>query len=99
MTDWMVDAACRDYDTEMFFPVKGAASGKALQEIEDAKAICLGCPVLEECREYITSDHPRYEDDYGIYAAMTPEDRHRVRFEQRAARQRERRRQRKQPNQ
>ena len=90
----MVDAACRDYDTNFFFPVKGAASGKALRDIKDAKAVCAACPVLEQCRDYILSDHPRYEDDYGIYAGLTPEDRHRARFEARNQRQRERRRQR-----
>ena len=91
----MADAACRDYDTNFFFPVKGAASGKALRDIEDAKAVCAGCPVLKQCRDYILGDHPRYEDDYGIYAGLTPEDRHRARFEARNERQRERRRQRK----
>ena len=95
MTEWMQDAACRGRDTEMFFPVKGQASGKAAQEIERAKAVCLACPVLAECRDYILSDHPRYEDDYGIYGALTPEERHRARFEARNQRQRERRRQRK----
>lgn len=90
----MVDAACRDYDTNFFFPVKGAASGKALRDIEDAKAVCAGCPVLEQCRDYILGDHPRYEDDYGIYAGLSPEDRHRARFDARNERQRERRRQR-----
>lgn len=90
----MVDAACRDYDTNFFFPVKGAASGKALRDIEDAKAVCAACPVLEQCRDYILADHPRYEDDYGIYAGLTPEDRHRARFDARNQRQRERRRQR-----
>ena len=90
----MADAACRGYDTNFFFPVKGAASGKALRDIEDAKAVCAGCPVLEQCRDYILGDHPRYEDDYGIFAGLTPEMRHTERFLQRAARQRERRRQR-----
>lgn len=87
----MSDAACRGYDTNMFFPVKGTASGKAVREIKAAKAVCARCPVLEDCRRYILDGHPRYEDDYGIYAGMTPEDRHRERFRQRAARQRERR--------
>ncbi len=95
MTEWMQDAACRDYDTDFFFPVKGVASGRALRAIEDAKAVCLACPVLAECRDYILSDHPRYEDDFGIFAALSPEDRHRARFLARNQRQRERRRQRK----
>ena len=98
MTEWMQHAACRGRDTEMFFPVKGVASGNALRAIEHAKAVCLACPVFDNCRDYILSDYPRYEDDYGIYAAMTPEDRHRAKFEARNQRQRERRRQRKHNN-
>lgn len=92
----MADAACRDYDTNFFFPVKGAASGKALRDIERAKAVCAACPVLEECRAYILDDPPRYEDDFGIFGGLTPEMRHQQRFLQRAARQRERRQQRNQ---
>lgn len=90
----MADAACRDYDTDFFFPVKGVASGKALREIEDAKAVCAGCPVLKQCRDYILDDPPRYEDDFGIFAGLTPEMRHRAHFDARNERQRERRRQR-----
>ena len=93
VSSWMDDAACRGRNTDLFFPVKGTASGKALQQIERAKSICRSCPVLKQCLEYVFTELPRYEDDYGIYAATTPEDRHRAFFEQRAARQRERRRQ------
>lgn len=91
----MEQAACRSYDTEMFFPVKGAAIGEAQQKIDEAKAVCFACPVLDECRDYILATHPRYEDDYGIYAALTPEERHKAHFDARNERQRERRRQRK----
>ena len=98
MTEWMGQAACRSYDTEMFFPLKGAAIGETQNKIDEAKAVCFACPVLAECRDYILSDHPRYEDDYGIWGALTPEERHRARFDARNERQRERRRQRKQKN-
>ena len=98
MTDWMEDAACRGRKTDLFFPVKGTASGKALRQIEHANAICRACPVFKDCLQYIWAHLPPYIDDYGIYAGTTPEDRHRAQFEERAARQRERRRQRKHNN-
>lgn len=90
--EWMQDAACRDYDTDLFFPVKGVAAGRALRRVEAAKAICRRCPVINDCREYIF-DRPRYDDDWGIYAGMTPEERHAADFKIRNERQRERRRQ------
>lgn len=89
----MEQAACRSYDTEMFFPAKGTAIGETQQQIDEAKAVCSACPVLMECREYILETCSRYEDDYGIFGGMTPEDRHRARFDARNKRQRERRRQ------
>lgn len=93
--EWMADAACKDYPTDLFFPAKG---GTAVEQVEYAKAICASCFVLQDCRDFILADHPRYEDDYGIYAGLTPEDRHRVRFDARNKRQRDRRRQRKHYN-
>lgn len=42
--DWRRDAACRDADPELFYPVSHAA-----QAAEDALAICAVCPVRETC--------------------------------------------------
>ena len=95
----MADAACKKYPTELFFPVKGTHGVKVSRQVEHAKQICRTCPVLLDCQRFILAEHPRYEDDYGIYGGWTPEDRHRVRFDARNRRQRERRKQRKQHNQ
>ena len=95
MTDWMRDAACRDMDTEVFFPVRGsrdAADESVTRQVEYAKTICRGCPVLDACRAYILSVDLRYENDFGIWGGLTPEERHRQRFIERNERQRERRR-------
>jgi WhiB family redox-sensing transcriptional regulator len=45
--DWRHDAACRDADPELFFPIGN--TGPALVQIEQAKAICRNCPVMDEC--------------------------------------------------
>lgn len=48
--DWRDDAACREYDPELWFPV---GSGHAAQEQEEAaKHICGGCPVRPECLDW-----------------------------------------------
>ena len=44
-TDWMRDGLCAQTDPEEFFPGKGS-------DTRPAKAVCAGCPVLDECRTY-----------------------------------------------
>lgn len=40
---------CRDEDPELFFPIGN--TGPALSQIEEAKAVCRVCPLLEPCLE------------------------------------------------
>ena len=46
-TGWREDAACRDADPDLFFPV--GATGAALRQIEEAKRICRSCPARIQC--------------------------------------------------
>lgn len=99
--NWMRNAACRDMDTEMFFPVRGLHNENAetvARQTSYAKAVCALCPVLNDCREYILGESLRYENDFGIWAGMTPEERHREHFQRRIERQRERRQKRRLDN-
>lgn len=45
--DWRHDAACRDEDPELFFPVGN--SGPALLQVAEAKAVCHRCTVASDC--------------------------------------------------
>ena len=45
--DWRAKAACRDKDPELFFPVGN--TGAAYQQIEEAKAVCRTCKVIDAC--------------------------------------------------
>jgi WhiB family redox-sensing transcriptional regulator len=45
--DWRQLAACRHAAPEQFFPV--SASGPSLDQVTQAKAICAGCPVRQQC--------------------------------------------------
>lgn len=45
--DWRASTACLGYDTEWFFPV--GSSGPALEQIEQAKAVCGRCAVSTYC--------------------------------------------------
>lgn len=45
--NWREHAACRELDTNVFFPVGN--SGSAVEEIALAKRICASCVVRSEC--------------------------------------------------
>ncbi len=66
---WRRLAACRDEDTDLFFP--NGETGDALEQAELAKAICAGCPVRLECLEFaLTTNQP-----YGIFGGLTEAER------------------------
>ena len=45
--DWRHNAVCREEDPELFFPIGN--TGPALLQIEEAKAVCRRCPLMETC--------------------------------------------------
>ena len=45
--DWRHKAVCRDEDPELFFPI--GTTGPALLQVEEAKAVCRGCAVIDDC--------------------------------------------------
>ncbi|WP_043485968.1 MULTISPECIES: WhiB family transcriptional regulator [Streptomyces] len=44
---WRERAACRGVDPDLFFPIGN--SGPTLEQIDEAKAVCGQCPVVEQC--------------------------------------------------
>lgn len=56
--------ACRTADPSLFFPEQGGSGTVA------AKAVCLRCPVREDCLEWAL-DH----EGYGVWGAMTADER------------------------
>jgi WhiB family transcriptional regulator, redox-sensing transcriptional regulator len=58
---WREWAACRDVDTELFFPIGSA--GIAMAEIQRAKAICARCPVQPPCLTYALAT----SQEFGIW--------------------------------
>ncbi len=45
--DWRHEAACLEEDPELFFPIGN--TGPAILQIEEAKAVCRRCEVVETC--------------------------------------------------
>ena len=66
--DWQLRGSCRGMDPSIFFP--GAGSRRARDEPR-AKAVCEGCPVLTQCRQYALDA----AEPYGIWGGMTPLER------------------------
>ena len=45
--DWRHHALCREQDPELFFPI--GTTGPAASQVDEAKAVCGRCPVVEPC--------------------------------------------------
>jgi WhiB family transcriptional regulator, redox-sensing transcriptional regulator len=66
---WLSAAACRSTDPELFFPL--SESGKALEQIAEAKVICAACPVRHQCLEFALRTRSQ-----GIWGGLTELERH-----------------------
>ena len=67
--DWRHDAACREVDPELFFPIGN--SGPALLQIEEAKQVCRRCTVMEECLRWAIESG----QDAGVWGGMSEDER------------------------
>lgn len=74
--EWIEQAICRGVDPELFFPARGSPT-------KEAKALCKGCVVREECLDYALAHNERW----GIWGGTTEKERRRLRrsLRQRAA--------------
>ena len=67
--DWRHEAACREVDPELFFPIGN--SGPALLQIEEAKQVCRRCSVMEECLRWAIDSG----QDAGVWGGMSEDER------------------------
>ncbi len=70
---WRPRAACRDTDPDLFFPV--GTTGPAVEQIENAKAVCRECDVARACLEFALSTN----QDAGIWGGTSEEERRKLR--------------------
>ena len=71
--EWRRDAACRNQDPELFFPI-GTGDASGLQ-VKAAKAVCHRCPVIASCLAWATANGPVA----GIWGGTTEGERASVR--------------------
>ena len=67
--DWRHRAACREEDPELFFPIGN--TGPALLQIEEAKAVCHRCPVIDACLGWALESG----QDAGVWGGLSEDER------------------------
>ncbi|MFH9425463.1 WhiB family transcriptional regulator [Streptomyces sp. NPDC017529] len=80
--NWREHAVCKEEDPDLFFPIGN--TGPALLQIEEAKAVCRRCPVMEICGLWALES----SEKHGVWGGMSEDDRRRIK--RRAASQRSR---------
>lgn len=65
--DWQERALCAQTDPEAFFPEKGGST-------REAKRICQGCEVRDECLEYALE----HDERFGIWGGLSERERRRL---------------------
>jgi Transcription factor WhiB. len=69
LTTWRNRSACLDESPELFFPIGN--SGPALLQIEEAKAVCGRCEVVEACLSWAID----YGQDAGVWGGLWEDER------------------------
>ncbi|MDT0347551.1 WhiB family transcriptional regulator [Streptomyces litchfieldiae] len=67
--DWRHQGVCREEDPELFFPIGN--TGPALLQIEEAKAVCRRCPVMEQCLQWAMETR----QEHGVWGGMSEDER------------------------
>ena len=75
---WQDRANCLGVDPDLFFPERGAST-------KEAKEVCRGCVVREDCLEYALANGEKF----GIWGGMSERERRRIRRRRAMARRAE----------
>ena len=65
---WQDNANCLGVDPDLFFPERGAST-------REAKEVCRGCVVREDCLEYALANGEKF----GIWGGLSERERRRIR--------------------
>lgn len=72
---WQDYANCLGVDPDLFFPERGAST-------REAKEVCKGCVVREDCLEYALANGEKF----GIWGGLSERERRRIRRQRALAR-------------
>ena len=68
--DWRAAGACLSADPDLFFPI-ATTSSLAGRQITEARQVCAGCQVRQQCLDFAM----RTGETHGIWGGTTPEER------------------------
>jgi WhiB family redox-sensing transcriptional regulator len=71
--DWRDQAACRDTDPDLFFPI--GSTGPAIEQIESAKTVCMQCEAQRSCLEFALITN----QESGIWGGTSEDERRKLR--------------------
>jgi WhiB family redox-sensing transcriptional regulator len=80
--DWRSNAACRDTEPELFFPI--GTTGMATEQIDSAKRVCHNCDAQKACLEFALATN----QESGVWGGTTEDERRKLRKQWLAARRR-----------
>jgi len=66
---WQHKAACRGANVELFFPT--GATGPAALQIAEAKQVCMGCSVRDDCLQWAVE----LGVEHGVWGGLAEEER------------------------
>ena len=69
--EWQLKGPCRRENPDVFFHPDGERGPSRRNRDGAAKAVCLSCPVLQNCREHALQVH----EPYGVWGGMTEYER------------------------
>jgi len=69
VADWRHQAACLTEDPELFFPIGN--TGPAVLQIDEAKAVCRRCDVIETCLRWALDTG----QDAGVWGGLSEDER------------------------
>lgn len=72
---WQGQANCLGVDPDLFFPERGSST-------REAKGVCGGCAVREDCLEYALANGEKF----GIWGGLSERERRRIRRQRTLAR-------------
>jgi WhiB family redox-sensing transcriptional regulator len=68
---WQEDAKCKGGDVEVFYLPFNARMAEKRRLIAEAKKVCAGCSVREQCLNYALD----IKEPYGVWGGMSEEER------------------------
>ena len=71
-TDWRDQAACREMDPDLFFPI--GTAGESLIQIDAARQVCRTCPACEPCLRWALNS-----GSAGVWGGTTEDERRTLR--------------------